>query len=64
MNVGINFTALDDERLRQEHLLREVQSIEDELNSSGLGHSKLPRMASLVGVSRSNFKSIDFRISF
>lgn len=64
MNVGINFTALDDERLRQEHLLREVQSIEDELNSSGLGHSKLPQMASLVGVSRSNFKSIDFRISF
>lgn len=51
MNVGVNFSALDEERKRQEHLLGELREIEAELASPSLRKTNLPHLASLVGVS-------------
>lgn len=51
MNVGVNYMALDDERRRQEHLLRELREIEEEIASPNLRNSKLSHLASVVGVS-------------
>ncbi len=51
MNVGVNFMALDDERRRQEHLLRELRDIEGEISSPALKNTKLPHLAATVGVS-------------
>nr|CDS23003.1 hypothetical protein EgrG_000701600 [Echinococcus granulosus] len=50
MHVGVNFSALNEERQRQEHLLRELQEIEAELTSPTLSKTNLPHLASLVGV--------------
>ncbi|VDK23309.1 unnamed protein product, partial [Taenia asiatica] len=50
MNVGVNFGALDEERQRQEHLLRELQEIEAELTAPTLSKTNLPHLASMVGV--------------
>ncbi|KAL5107548.1 hypothetical protein TcWFU_003437 [Taenia crassiceps] len=49
MKVGVNFSALDEERHRQEHLLRELQEIEAELTAPTLSKTNLPHLASLVG---------------
>ncbi|VDM18160.1 unnamed protein product, partial [Hydatigera taeniaeformis] len=49
MNVGVNFRALDEERQRQEHLLRELQEMEAELTSPTLTKTNLPYLASQVG---------------
>ncbi|VDD83517.1 unnamed protein product, partial [Mesocestoides corti] len=50
MNVGVNFSALDDERRRQEHLLRELREIEAELTTPSMRKTNLPHLASVVGV--------------
>ncbi len=50
MNVGVNFSALDDERRRQEHLLKELRKIEGELASPRMRKTNLPHLASTVGV--------------
>ncbi len=49
--MGVNFMALDDERRRQEHLLRELRDIEGEISSPSLKNTKLPHLAATVGVS-------------
>uniref|UniRef100_A0A5K3FSG5 SH3_10 domain-containing protein n=1 Tax=Mesocestoides corti TaxID=53468 RepID=A0A5K3FSG5_MESCO len=49
MNVGVNYMALDEERRRQEHLLRELRDIEEEISSPSLSNTKLPHLASIVG---------------
>lgn len=51
MNVGVNYMALDDERHRQEHLLRELQDLEVEIKALSLNNPELPHLASIVGVS-------------
>lgn len=53
--MGVNFSALDEERQRQEHLLRELQEIEAELTAPTLSKTNLPHLASLVGVSYDAF---------
>lgn len=64
MNVGINFMALDDERQRQEHIMRELKDIEDEVASPALRNTKLPHLASTVGVtSRLMLDSLLFQAS-
>ncbi|KAM7543043.1 hypothetical protein Aperf_G00000005922 [Anoplocephala perfoliata] len=50
MNVGVNFSALDEERKHQERLLRELQEIEAQLSSPSLQKTSLPNLASTVGV--------------
>ncbi|VDN96060.1 unnamed protein product [Rodentolepis nana] len=54
MNVGVNYMALDDERRRQELLLRELREIEEEITSPSLRNSKLPNLASVVGTELSH----------
>lgn len=49
--MGVNYMALDEERRRQELLLRELREIEEEIASPNLRGSKLPSLASVVGVS-------------
>lgn len=51
MNVGVNYMALDDERRRQERLLRELREIEADVSGPNLRNSKLPNLAAVVGVS-------------
>ncbi|VDL19738.1 unnamed protein product [Hymenolepis diminuta] len=54
MNVGVNYMALDEERRRQELLLRELREIEEEIASPNLRGSKLPSLASVVGTELSH----------
>ncbi|CDS39486.1 expressed conserved protein [Echinococcus multilocularis] len=54
MNVGVNYMALDDERRRQEHLLRELREIEEKIASLSLSSTELPHLASIVGTELSH----------
>ncbi|KAL5967525.1 Plectin, partial [Taenia solium] len=54
MNVGVNYMALDDERRRQEHLLRELQELEVEIKALSLNNPELPHLASIVGAELSH----------
>ncbi|KAL5108103.1 hypothetical protein TcWFU_008634 [Taenia crassiceps] len=54
MNVGVNYMALDDERRRQEHLLRELQELEMEIKALSLNNPELPHLASIVGAELSH----------
>lgn len=51
MDVGVNYMALDDERRRQELLLRELREIEREIASPSPRNPRLFSLASAVGVS-------------
>ncbi|KAL7059334.1 hypothetical protein AAHC03_013982 [Spirometra sp. Aus1] len=50
MSVGVNYAALDNERQRQEDLLRELHQLEEEISSPLLSKTQLPELASSVGV--------------
>ncbi|VDM17657.1 unnamed protein product, partial [Hydatigera taeniaeformis] len=61
MNVGVNYMALDDERRRQEHLLRELRDLEEEIASLNLNNTELPHLASIVGAELSyNTKCLQY----
>ncbi|VDK20342.1 unnamed protein product [Taenia asiatica] len=54
MNVGVNYMALDDERRRQEHLLRELRELEVEIKALSPNNPELPHLASIVGAELSH----------
>lgn len=50
MNVGVNYNALEEERKRQELLLKELRDIESKLSTPSIRKTNLPNLANLVGV--------------